>query len=97
MKSYNVAVVGATGMVGRKMLEVLAELKFPIKNLYPMASKRSAGKEIDFNGKTYVVQELTDEAFDQDIDIALFSAGGSTSERFSPVAAAKGGITGGEV
>lgn len=92
MKSYNVAVVGATGMVGRKMLEVLAELKFPIKNLYPMASKRSAGKEIDFNGKTYVVQELTDEAFDQDIDIALFSAGGSTSERFSPVAAAKGVI-----
>ena len=92
MKSYNVAVVGATGMVGRKMLEVLAELKFPIKNLYPMASKRSAGKEIIFNGKTYPVQELTDEAFDQDIDIALFSAGGGTSERFSPVAASKGVI-----
>ncbi len=92
MKSYNVAVVGATGMVGQKMLQVLAELKFPVKNLYPMASKRSAGKEIIFNGKPYVVQELCDEAFDQDIDIALFSAGGDTSERFSPVAAAKGVI-----
>ena len=92
MKSYNVSVVGATGMVGRKMLEVLAELKFPIKNLYPMASKRSAGKEIICNGKPYPVQELTDEAFDQDIDIALFSAGGGTSERFSPVAASKGVI-----
>mgnify|MGYP003620589449 FL=1 len=79
MKSYNVAVVGATGMVGQKMLQVLAELKFPVKNLYPMASKRSAGKEIIFNGKPYVVQELCDEAFDQDIDIALFSAGGDIS------------------
>lgn len=92
MKSYNVAVVGATGMVGQKMLEVLAELKFPVKNLYPMASKRSAGKEILFNNKSYVVQELCDDVFDQDIDIALFSAGGDTSERFSPVAAAKGVI-----
>ena len=92
MKSYNVAVVGATGMVGQKMLQVLAELKFPVKNLFPMASKRSAGKEILYNGKTYVVEELRDEAFDQDIDIALFSAGGDTSQRFSPVAAAKGVI-----
>lgn len=92
MKSYNVAVVGATGMVGQKMLEVLAELKFPVKKLYPMASSRSAGKEITFQGKTYVVEELRDEAFDQDIDIALFSAGGGTSERFSPVAAKKGVI-----
>jgi len=92
MKSYNVAVVGATGMVGHKMLEVLEELKFPVKNLFPMASIRSAGKEIMFNGKSYVVQELCDESFDQDIDIALFSAGGDTSARFSPVAASKGVI-----
>ncbi|MDI3536667.1 MAG: aspartate-semialdehyde dehydrogenase [Eubacteriaceae bacterium] len=92
MKTYNVAVVGATGMVGQKMLQVLAELKFPVNNLYPMASSRSAGKEITFNGKNYVVEELCDEAFDKDIDIALFSAGGSTSERFSPVAAKKGVI-----
>lgn len=92
MKTYNVAVVGATGMVGQKMLQVLAELKFPVNNLYPMASSRSAGKEITFNGKNYVVEELCDEAFDKDIDIALFSAGGSTSERFSPVASKKGVI-----
>jgi aspartate-semialdehyde dehydrogenase len=57
-----------------------------------MASKRSVGKEIIFNDKSYLVEELCDEAFDQDIDIALFSAGGDTSERFSPVAAAKGVI-----
>ena len=92
MKSYNVAVVGATGMVGRKMLEVLAEMDFPVNNLYPMASARSKGKTITWKGKDYVVEELCDEAFDKDIDIALFSAGGSTSERFSPVAAKKGVI-----
>ncbi|MEG2651829.1 MAG: aspartate-semialdehyde dehydrogenase, partial [Eubacterium sp.] len=50
MKKYNVAVVGATGMVGQKMLEVLEELKFPVENLYPMASARSAGKKITFAG-----------------------------------------------
>ncbi|MGL4607036.1 MAG: aspartate-semialdehyde dehydrogenase [Eubacteriaceae bacterium] len=90
MKLFNVAVVGATGMVGQKMLEVLAELKFPINKIIPMASKRSAGKEIKFLDKTYIVEELCDEAFDQEIDIALFSAGGDTSLRFSPVAAQKG-------
>lgn len=90
MKSYNIAVVGATGMVGSKMLQVLAELKFPVKNLYPMASKRSAGKEISFKGNTYTVEELCDAAFDKEIDIALFSAGGSISERFAPIAAKKG-------
>ncbi|MDO4287921.1 MAG: aspartate-semialdehyde dehydrogenase [Eubacterium sp.] len=92
MKSYNVAVVGATGMVGRKMLEVLEEMDFPVNNLYPMASARSKGKTITWKGKEYVVEELCDEAFDKDIDVALFSAGGSTSERFSPVAAKKGVI-----
>ncbi|MEG0376911.1 MAG: aspartate-semialdehyde dehydrogenase, partial [Eubacterium sp.] len=92
MKSYNVAVVGATGMVGQKMLQVLEELKFPIGTLYPMASARSKGKTIQFGGKDYIVEELCDEAFDQEIDIALFSAGGSTSERFAPVAAKKGVI-----
>ncbi len=88
MKKYNVAVVGATGMVGRMMLKVLEELEFPVENLYPMASARSAGKTVTFNGKEYTVEELNDHAFDKDIDIALFSAGGSTSERFAPVAAA---------
>ena len=92
MKKYNVAVVGATGMVGRKMLEVLDELKFPVNQLYPMASIRSAGKKIKFAGKEYEVQELTAEAFDQDIDIALFSAGGDTSKKFAPEAAKRGVI-----
>lgn len=92
MKSYNVAVVGATGMVGQKMLKVLEEMKFSVNNLYPMASARSKGKTVKFGDKEYVVEELCDEAFDKDIDIALFSAGGSTSERFAPAAAKRGVI-----
>ncbi|WP_392888601.1 aspartate-semialdehyde dehydrogenase [Eubacterium limosum] len=92
MKSYNVAVVGATGMVGQKMLQVLEEMKFPVNNLYPMASARSKGKTVKFGDKEYMVEELCDEAFDKDIDIALFSAGGSTSERFAPAAAKRGVI-----
>ena len=92
MKSYNVAVVCATGMVGQKMLQVLEEMKFPVNNLYPMASARSKGKTVKFGDKEYVVEELCDEAFDKDIDIALFSAGGSTSERFAPAAAKRGVI-----
>ncbi len=92
MKKYNIAVAGATGMVGRKFLEVLAERDFPIENLYLFASKRSAGKKMEYRGKSYIVEELTDEVFDRDIDIVLFSAGGATSERFSPVARDKGVI-----
>jgi aspartate-semialdehyde dehydrogenase len=92
MKKYNVAVVGATGMVGRKMLEVLEELKFPVDHLYPMASARSKGKMLPFAGKEYEVEELTPEAFDKDIDVALFSAGGGTSLKFAPEAAKRGVI-----
>lgn len=88
---YNIAVVGATGMVGRKFLEVLSERKLPAANYYLFASARSAGTTIDFMGRPHVVEELTDTCFDgKDIDIALFSAGGATSLRFAPVAAAKG-------
>ncbi len=88
---YNIAVVGATGMVGRKFLEVLSERKLPVANYHLFASARSAGTVIDFMGKPHVVEELTDTCFDgKDIDIALFSAGGATSLRFAPVAAAKG-------
>ena len=61
MKNYNIAVVGATGMVGRKFLEVLAERKLPAKNYYLFASRRSAGSKVDFMGKTYEVIELTRE------------------------------------
>ena len=91
MKKYNIAVVGATGMVGRKFLQVLAERKLPVENYYLFASARSAGKEVDFLGKKYIVEELTETCFDnRGIDIALFSAGGSTSTHFAPFAVKAG-------
>ncbi|MGE5676809.1 MAG: aspartate-semialdehyde dehydrogenase [Pseudomonadota bacterium] len=90
MKKYDVAVVGATGMVGRMFLKVLKEKQFPINNFYPLASAKSAGNKITFNGKEYEVMELTESSFDKHIDFALFSAGGDTSKRFAPVAASKG-------
>ncbi len=85
-KLYNVAVVGATGVVGETFLKVLKERNFPIDNLYLFASKRSAGKVIEFNGKSYTVEELNENSFDRDIDIALFSAGGDISRKFAPIA-----------
>ena len=90
MKKINLAVVGATGMVGRTFLEVLEEHSLPIENFYVMASKRSAGKTITFKGKPYVIEELSENSFDKPIDIALFSAGGGISEKFAPIAASKG-------
>ncbi len=90
MKKVNLAVVGATGMVGRTFLKVLEEKDLPIENFYVMASKRSAGSTITFKGKEYVVEELTENSFDKPIDIALFSAGGATSKKFAPIAASKG-------
>lgn len=90
MKKYDVAVVGATGMVGRMFLKVLEEKQFPINDFYPLASTKSAGNIITFNGKEYEVMELTESSFDKHIDIALFSAGGDTSKRFAPIAASKG-------
>lgn len=90
MKKYNIAVVGATGMVGRTFLKVLEETKLPVENYYLFASKRSAGTKVTFMGKEYTVEELTETSFDRGVDIALFSAGGSTSEKFAPIAASKG-------
>ncbi len=92
MKKINLAVVGATGMVGRTFIKVLEERNLPIENIYFFSSKRSAGSKIIFNGKEYTVEELTEQSFDRGIDIALFSAGGSTSEKFAPIAASKGCI-----
>ena len=86
----NIAVVGATGVVGSTFLKVLEERDFPFENIYMMASKKSAGKTLTFKGKEYTVEELTEHSFDKPIDIALFSAGGSTSEKFAPIAAAHG-------
>ncbi len=90
MKKVNLAVVGATGMVGRTFLKVLEEKQLPIENIWFFASKRSAGSKLTFNGKEYTVEELDEHSFDRGIDIALFSAGGGTSEKFSPIAASKG-------
>lgn len=84
MKKPNVAVVGASGLVGSTFLKVLEERDFPIENLYVMSSYRSAGKTVKFKGQEYVLEELTENSFDKPIDIALFSAGGSTSEKFAP-------------
>lgn len=86
MKRYNVAVVGATGMVGSKFLQVLTEKNLPVDNYYLYASAKSAGKEIDFMGKKHVVLELKKEnVVGKDIDFALFSAGGGTSKEFAPI------------
>jgi aspartate-semialdehyde dehydrogenase len=86
-KKYNVAVVGATGAVGETILSILDERNFPIENLYPLASSRSAGNKISCQGKSWVVQDLAEFDFAQ-ADIALFSAGGSISAEFAPKAAA---------
>lgn len=91
MKKYNVAVVGATGLVGRKMIQVLEERIFPVEKLRLLASKKSAGTTIDFNRKPIDVDELTKESF-KGIDIALFSAGGAISKEFAPHAAKAGAL-----
>lgn len=78
-----IAVVGATGMVGEIMLKVLAERNFPISELIPVASEKSVGKEIEFKGKKYTVKSM-EEAIKMKPEIALFSAGGSTSEQWAP-------------
>lgn len=92
MKEYKIAIVGATGLVGRTFLKVLEEKKLPVKEYVLFASKRSAGKKMSFMGKEYTVQELTDHSFDDGFDFALFSAGGSTSGKFAPIAAEQGCI-----
>lgn len=90
MKRVNLAIVGVTGLVGQTFLKVLEKRKFPINQLYFFASSKSAGKVIEFNGQSYTVEELTEDSFNQDIDIALFSAGGSVSKKFAPIAKSKG-------
>lgn len=89
MKKYNVAIVGATGLVGSTFIHVLEEYKFPVKSIKMLASKRSAGKKLLFNGKEYTVEELTENSF-EGIDLALFSAGGDVSKKFAPIARSAG-------
>lgn len=90
-KQLNVAVVGATGAVGSTMIEQLIKRNFPIKNIKFLASARSAGKSIEFNGSTYIIEEATPEAF-EGVDVALFSAGGSVSAALAPEAAKRGAV-----
>jgi aspartate-semialdehyde dehydrogenase len=91
MKKYNVAVVGATGLVGRKMVQVLEERRFPINTLLLLASSRSTGKIIYYCGKPIEVNELKRNSFSS-IEIALFSAGGTVSKEFAPLAANAGAL-----
>jgi len=93
MRRYNVAIVGATGAVGEELFRVLDELDFPIKNLIPLASKNSAGSEIEFKNKYYKVFELTEEIFDEkEVEIAFFSAGGSISAHYAKFATEAGAV-----
>jgi len=89
MRKYNVAVVGATGVVGTEMISTLERRNFPVKELILLASERSLGKELTFKGKDYPVSVLSEDSF-KGVEIALFSAGGSVSQRFAPVAAKEG-------
>jgi aspartate-semialdehyde dehydrogenase len=89
--SVNVAIVGATGAVGQEFLNVLAERNFPIKSLKVLASARSAGKTVAFKGQMYTIEELTRDSF-KDVQIALFSAGGSISKEFAPAAVQAGAV-----
>jgi aspartate-semialdehyde dehydrogenase len=88
---YNVAVVGATGAVGQEMISILQERNFPIGELKALASERSHGKEIEFNGSRFQVYKLDKTSF-KDIDIALFSAGASRSREFAPIAVEAGAV-----
>jgi len=84
-REYRVAVVGATGAVGRAMRSILAERSFPVKELVALATAKSAGTKLDYRGQEIVCQELTPESF-RGVDLALFSAGGGTSLKFAPMA-----------
>ncbi|HED34519.1 MAG TPA: aspartate-semialdehyde dehydrogenase [Gammaproteobacteria bacterium] len=90
-KTYDVAVVGATGAVGETMLSILAERKFPVGKVYPLASERSVGKKVEFGNTMLTVENLADFDFSR-VQIGLFSAGGSISAEFAPKAAAAGCI-----
>jgi len=90
MKKINIALVGATGMVGRTFLKVLEDRNFPFENLYCFASKKSVGEKVTCKGNSYSVEELNAASFDRPIDIALFSAGGDISLQYAPIAAKKG-------
>lgn len=88
---FDIAVVGATGAVGQAMLEILAERQFPVGKVYALASERSAGDTVEFNGKYLTVENLADFDFSK-VKIGLFSAGANISAKYAPIAAKKGCI-----
>ncbi len=90
-KKINLAVAGATGAVGNQMIACLEERNFPVKSIKMLASRRSVGRELRFRGDLIPVEELTETSF-KGVDIALFSAGGGTSQKFAPIAAEDGCI-----
>jgi len=93
MKKYNVAVVGANGAVGEEILTILSEIDFPLNKLVPLASARSVGKTVNFNTQEINIIELTEDIFaKEEIDIALFSAGGDISAKFAPHAVKAGAV-----
>ena len=91
MAEPNIAIVGITGAVGQEMINCLEERNFPVKELRPLASARSAGKKINFRGNEIIIQELNEKSF-EGIDIALFSAGGGISKTYAPIAAEAGAV-----
>lgn len=92
MKKYKLALVGATGLVGRTAIKVLEEKNLPISEYVFFASKRSAGSIMELFGHNYIVKELNENSFDEGFDFAIFSAGGEVSKKFAPIAASKGCI-----
>jgi len=93
MKKYNVAVVGANGAVGEEILTILSEIDFPLNKLVPLASARSVGKTVTYNNQEIDIVELTEDIFArEEIEIALFSAGGSVSAKFAPDAVKAGAV-----
>src|SRR5438270_5421369 len=91
MRKYKVAIAGATGVVGREMIKVLEEREFPVSELLPLASERSEGQKLEFQGREVVVRRLKPDSF-AGVDIALFSPGASVSREFAPHAARAGAV-----
>ena len=93
MRKFNVAVVGATGAVGEELFRVMEAYDFPVENIVPLASARSAGTTVEFDGKDVVVKELTETCFEENnVEIAFFSAGGSISEKYAKYAVEAGAV-----
>ena len=91
-KTYKLAIVGATGLVGRTALKILEEKNLPNFEYTLFCSKKSAGETLQFLGKNYITKELTESSFDEGFDFAIFSAGGDVSKKYGPIAVAKGCI-----